>query len=157
MSFPAPFFRQFVVRPLWGMGRAGDRARTLLSLVSVGLGVGVVLAIQLANRAAIGSFQDSLIEIAGHANLSLLATNGIDESLLPRLSTLLGPDVKLSPVIESSAIIASSKEIVPALGLDVLQDSPFRDTSLPGAATSTRDFLLLLARGFLCLAVKFRR
>lgn len=134
-----------MVRPLWGMGRAGDRVRTLLSLLSVGLGVGVVLAIHLANRAAIGSFQDSLTEISGRTNLSILATNGIDEELLPQLTSLFGPNVKLSPVMESTAVVASSREIVPVLGLDVLEDSPFRDTSLAGAAPSPREFLLLLA------------
>ena len=127
------------------MGRAGDRARTLLSLLSVGLGVGVVLAIQIANRAAIGSFQDSLIEISGRANLSILGTNGIDEEILPRLTALVGADVKLSPVMESLAVVKSSREIVSVLGLDVLQDSPFRDNALAGAAPSPREFLLLLA------------
>jgi len=127
------------------MGRAGDRARTLLSLLSVGLGVGVVLAIQIANRAAIGSFQDSLIEISGRANLSILGTNRIDEEVLPRLTALVGADVKLSPVMESLAVVKSSREIVSVLGLDVLQDSPFRDNALAGAAPSPREFLLLLA------------
>ena len=82
---PAPFFLSFIVRYWVGIGRPGDRLRTLLSILSVGLGVGVVLAIQLANRSAIGSFQSSLLEIAGRSNLSIFATNGIDELLLPRL------------------------------------------------------------------------
>jgi putative ABC transport system permease protein len=145
MPFPAALFRQFIIRPLWEMGRAGDRARTLLSLLSVGLGVGVVLAIELANRAAIGSFQDSITEIAGRANLSILGTNGIDEELLPRITALLGPDTKLSPVIESSAVVASSREVVSVLGVDILEDSPFRSPRLAGATVSPRDFLLLLA------------
>jgi putative ABC transport system permease protein len=117
--------------------------RTALSLLSVALGVGVVLAIQLANRAAIGSFQDSLREVSGSTNLSILAPNGIDELLLPRLTELLGPEVKISPVLESTAIVASSREIVHVLGVDVLQDRPFRDATPSG--TSPRDFLLLLA------------
>ncbi|MBI3933144.1 MAG: ABC transporter permease [Acidobacteria bacterium] len=141
---PLTLFRQLILRPLWGMGRAGDRARTLLSLLSVGLGVGVVLAIQLANRAAIDSFQDSIVEISGRANLSILATNGIDEELLPQLTALLGPEARISPVMESTAVVASSREAVPVLGLDVLQDLPFRDTAMAGAAPSPREFLLLL-------------
>jgi putative ABC transport system permease protein len=127
------------------MGHSGDRLRTALGLLSVALGVGVVLAIQLANRAAIGSFQDSLREISGSANLSILAPNGIDERLLPRVTELLGPEVRVSPVMESTAVVASSKEIVHVLGVDVLQDRPFRSTTPAGARLSPRDFLLLLA------------
>ena len=48
-----------------GIGRAGDRLRTVLSVLAVGLGVGVVLAIQLANQSSIGSFENSLEEISG--------------------------------------------------------------------------------------------
>ena len=76
---PAPFFGPFIVRYWAGVGRPGDRLRTLLSVLSVGLGVGVVLAIHLANRSAIHSFESSLVEIAGRANLSIFGTNGIDE------------------------------------------------------------------------------
>src|SRR6266446_5576162 len=78
-------FRSFIVRPLWGGGRSGDRLRTVLSILAVGLGVGVILAIQLANRSSIGSFEASLQEISGRTNLSILGTNGFDELLLPRL------------------------------------------------------------------------
>lgn len=142
---PFQLFRQLIVRPLWQMGRGGDRARTLLSLLSVGLGVGVVLAIHLANRAAVGSFHDSITEISGRTNLSILATGGINEELLPRLTALLGPDVKLSPVMESTGVVLPGREIVSVLGLDVLQDSPFRDTAIAGATPTPREFLLLLA------------
>jgi hypothetical protein len=87
--------------------------------------VGVVLAMELASRAAIGSFQDSIAEISGRTNVSILGTNGIDEEQLPRIASLLGPDTKLSPVIESSAVVASSREVVSVLGIDILEDSPF--------------------------------
>ncbi|HWP85353.1 MAG TPA: FtsX-like permease family protein, partial [Terriglobia bacterium] len=145
MPLPLPLFRPLILRPLWGMGRPGDRARTALSLLSVGLGVGVVVAIHLANRAAIGSFQDSILEISGRANLSILATGGIDERLLPQLMTWLGPDVKIAPVVESTAVALPGREVIPVLGLDVLQDAPFRDTALAGTAAAQRDFLMLLA------------
>ena len=62
MALPLSFFWSFIVRPLWGMGRAGDRLRTILSILAVGLGVGVILAIHLANRSSIGSFETSLTE-----------------------------------------------------------------------------------------------
>jgi len=141
---PAPFFLSFIVRYWVGIGRPGDRLRTLLSILSVGLGVGVVLAIQLANRSAIGSFQSSLLEIAGRSNLSIFATNGIDELLLPRLRETLGPDVKISPVVESTAVVPATREALRVLGIDIVQDRPFRETALEGIRLSPRDFLLLL-------------
>ncbi len=126
------------------MGRPGDRLRTALSLLAIGLGVGVVLAIQLANRASIGSFQDSLRQISGRTNLTVTGTNGVDELLLPELNRLLGPEAHLSPVIESTAVAAATGQVVQVLGIDILEDSPFRDTELGGVETSPRDFLLQL-------------
>ncbi|MBF8306102.1 MAG: conserved rane protein of unknown function, partial [Acidobacteria bacterium] len=129
------------------IGRPGDRLRTLLSILSVGLGVGVVLAIHLANQSAIQSFQSSLDEIAGRANLSIFgaggSAGGIDELLLPRLRETLGPEANLSPVIESIAVVASTREVLRVLAVDIVQDRPFRETTLE-TPLSTRDFLLLL-------------
>src|SRR4051812_40223514 len=111
--------RTFILRPLWG-SRSGDRLRTILSILAVGLGVGVILAIQLANRSSIGSFESSLQEISGKTNLSIVGTNGLDELLLPKLREIVGADVKLSPVLESSAVTASTGEVLRVLGIDIL-------------------------------------
>ncbi|MBI3894407.1 MAG: FtsX-like permease family protein [Acidobacteria bacterium] len=144
MALGISFFYRFILRQLWGVARPGDRLRTALSVLAVGLGVGVILAIQLANRSAVGSFQTSLIEVAGRTNLSILAPNGVDELLLPRLTEVLGPEVKISPVIESIAVVPSTREVVRVLGIDVVQDQPFRETTLKGAPITPRNFLLLL-------------
>ncbi|MBI4442872.1 MAG: ABC transporter permease [Acidobacteria bacterium] len=144
MGFSGSFFYRFVVRFLWGIGRSGDRLRTLLSLVAIGLGVGVVLAIELANQSAIHSFQSSLLEISGRTNLSILGPHGIDEMWLPQLRQLADPDVQLSPLIESTAVIASTQEVLRVLGMDIVQDRPFRDTALRETPVSPRQFLLLL-------------
>ena len=45
-------FRRIVLRPL-----KADPIRTLISILSVALGVAVVIAIDLAGDAAVGSFQ----------------------------------------------------------------------------------------------------
>ncbi|MBI1955979.1 MAG: ABC transporter permease [Acidobacteria bacterium] len=144
MALGASFFYRFIVRHLWGVGRPGDRLRTALSILAVGLGVGVILAIQLANRSAIGSFQSSIVEIAGRTNLSILAPNGVDELLLPEMARVLGPEVKISPVIESTAVVPPTGEVVRILGIDIIQDRPFRDTTLKNIHITPRDFLLLL-------------
>ena len=145
MALPLSFFWSFIVRPLWGTGRPGDRLRTTLSILAVGLGVGVILAIHLANRSSIGSFETSLTEISGRTNLSILAPNGIDEQRLPLVAEMLGTGVKISPVMESTAMVASTQEVLRVLGIDIVQDSPFRDIVLAGESISQRDFLLLLS------------
>src|ERR1700730_6122872 len=106
--FPPSLFRSFIVRPLWSGVRTGDRLRTVLSVLAVGLGVGVILAIQLANRSSVGSFEASLQEISGRTNLSILGAGEIDEQLLPSLQKILGPRVQVSPVIEATAVEPST-------------------------------------------------
>ncbi len=140
----ASFFHSFIVRHLAGIGRPGDRLRTALSILAVGLGVGVVLAIELANRSAIQSFESSLLEIAGRANLSIFGADGMDELVLPRLRETLGPQVKISPVIEALAVVPSTRETLRVLGTDIVQDSPVRETRLGQANLTPREFLLLL-------------
>ncbi len=138
------FFHSFIVRHWAGIGRPGDRVRTLLCILTVGLGVGVVLAIQLANRSAIQSFESSLVEIAGRANLSILGAGGVDELLLPQFRETLGPEVEISPAVEAVAVVPSTRETLRILGTDILQDSQVRETRLEQAELSTREFLLLL-------------
>ena len=145
MALPLSFFWSFIVRPLWGTGRAGDRLRTTLSILAVALGVGVIVAIQLANRSSIDSFESSLTEISGRTNLSILAPNGIDEQLLPQVAEMLGTETRISPVMESTAVVASTQEVLRVLGIDIVQDSLFRDISLAGASISQRAFLSLLS------------
>lgn len=138
------FFHSFIVRHWAGIGRPGDRVRTVLAILTVGLGVGVVLAIQLANRSAIQSFESSLVEIAGRANLSIRGAGGVDELLLPRFRQTLGPQVEISPAVEGVAVVPSTRETLRILGTDILQDSPVRETHLEQAELSPREFLLLL-------------
>src|ERR1035437_6068564 len=120
-------FRGFILRSMLGIGRAGDRLRTVLSVLAVGLGVGVVLAIQLANQSSIGSFENSLEEISGKTNLTITGANGVDELLLPRLQALAGRDPRLSPVVEGTAAVAASGEVIRVLGIDILEDRSFRE------------------------------
>ena len=137
-------FRSFIFRPLCSGRRTGDRLRTVLSILAVGLGVGVILAIQLANRSSIGSFEASLQTISGRTNLSILGAGGIDELLLPRLQGILGPAVKVSPVLESTAVVPATGEVIRVLGIDIVQDKAFRDMPLLQKSPTERDSLLML-------------
>ena len=107
-------FQRLILRPL-----AGEKLRTALTMFSVSLGVGVVIAIELAGEAATGSFRSSMETLAGKAALEITSTGGIDESLLARLARLPFP-LRFLPRLESYAVIAETGATVPLIGLDLL-------------------------------------
>ena len=84
----------FIVRPL-----RRDLVRTILTIVSVALGVAVVIAIELAGEAAVGSFRSSLETLLGKTDLQITANGGVDETWVARLATL-PRNMRLAPVIE---------------------------------------------------------
>ena len=92
--------RSFVLRPL-----RRDRARTVLTVLSIGLGVAVVIAIDLAGDAATGSFQSSLTSLLGKVDFEITANGGVDERVLAQL-TALPINARFSPVIEQPVVIA---------------------------------------------------
>jgi len=60
--------------------------RTLLTFLGIILGVGVIVAIAMVNRALTGSFQSTIEQIAGKAVLQVSnGESGITESLFPAI------------------------------------------------------------------------
>ena len=98
-------FRRLVLRPL---GR--DRLRTALSILSVALGVGVVVAIDLAGEAAAGSFRASLTTLVGATDLEIFANGGIDERIMARLEALPVP-ARFSPVVGLARLKCTKKRV----------------------------------------------
>ncbi len=111
-------FCRIYLRPL-----ARQPLRTALAAFAVALGVAVVLAIDLAGRAAAGSFHSSLQTLVGNADLEVTAAGGVPGAVLGRLATLPYP-LKLDPRIEGSAIIAGAGENVTVIGLDFIAHAP---------------------------------
>ncbi len=63
-----------------------NRLRSAVTLVAVGLGVAIVLAIDLANATAVRSFSASVNLVASHVNLQVLGIGrGFDERALLRV------------------------------------------------------------------------
>ena len=145
MDFRLRLFRSFILRPLWN-----DILRTVLSVVAVALGIGAVVAIQLANRSAISSFQESVTEISGRANLSITAMVPFDEQLLPVVYNAFAgqqAEVEIAPVVEGVAVEPRFGEALEILAVDLATDRAVRDIVTEGAAEgrpTTRDLLLLL-------------
>ena len=61
-----------------------ERARSLLTVVGVALGVAVFVAVRLASHSALASFSDTVDAVAGRSNLQVAgSTEGFDERVLP--------------------------------------------------------------------------
>src|SRR5580700_4774570 len=105
--------RTLILRPL-----IRDPLRTALTILAVALGVGVVVAIDLAGDAATGSFESSLETLAGKTDLEISANGRIDEQWIGRLAAL-PVNARFAPVIEAQADI-SGAGAVPFYGLDFL-------------------------------------
>lgn len=129
--------QRFIVRHL-----KHNLARTLLTILGIGLGVGVILAINLANGAALHQFREGVDIVAGKANLEVRATNApdIDERLIEKLMPLRRYGVRYAPVIDQIGIVRQepSPEIVQVLGLDMFGDADFRSLALAPLPTNEK-------------------
>ena len=157
-------FRAFIVRPL-----RRRPLRTGATIASLAVGVGVVVAIQLANASSVSGFRTALNAMAGRTSLEITADGGsVDETRLAdmewlreygRVSPAIDADVLLAIPGDPTVAMAASRperpsdsfaavETVRLLGIDILRDRPFRDYPLIDDArdgtelnVSTDDFL----------------
>jgi putative ABC transport system permease protein len=93
-----------------------------LSVAAVALGVGVVVAIELAGRAAAGSFSSSLATLTGATDLEISANGGIDELWMGKLATLPW-NVHFIPVLERE-ITLDGAGVVTLYGVDPFSQPP---------------------------------
>src|SRR5215472_4736852 len=92
---PMKLLRTLILRPL-----RRDRLRTALTILAVALGVGVVVAVDLAGDAATGSFQSSMETLTGKTDFEILANGGVDETWIGRLAAL-PVNARFAPAIET--------------------------------------------------------
>ena len=124
-------FLRLVVRPLWR-----EPMRTSLTTLAVALGVGVVIAIDLAGQSAAGSFHSALESLAGKSDIEITATGGLDETLLGRLVRLPYP-LMFTPRIEDFASINGKGEALLFIGIDLIGNNgeePFNERNDPETA-----------------------
>ena len=154
-------FRLLILRDL-----LAQRVRTTTTIAGIALGIGVLLAIQLAAAAAQRGFEHGVENLAGRAALEITqAPMGIDERRLPELAWLqeLG---QVTPIVEGSAVFTGAdgmSQVLTVFGIDILTDAAFRDYAFAafadgqsrgtanaagagdaGRERSTRDILSLL-------------
>jgi putative ABC transport system permease protein len=148
-------FKQFILRSL-----ARERVRSGITALGISLGVGVMIAIRLANLSALESFRTATESIAGETSLQVTGTAGrFDERLLKDIGWLRDYG-RVSPVVEGYAMLdpsggegaerVPSGEFLQVLGVDVLSDRALRSyrlLRLTGDASdpTLREFQLLLA------------
>lgn len=113
-------FHRLIVRPL-----AKEPLRTLLTALAVGVGVAVVLAIEMAGEAAAGSFHSTLETLAGDADLEVTGTGGVPAAALAALATAPYA-LEIRPRIEDYAIVSATRRTVALIGVDVLSYSGAR-------------------------------
>jgi putative ABC transport system permease protein len=110
-------FYRLMVRPLFR-----EPVRTALTVFAIALGVAVVLAIDLAGNAAAGSFRSSMETLSGDNNLEITASGGIAENLVGTLAGLPYP-LRVSPRMESFAVLPDTKQTLPLIGIDLIAEA----------------------------------
>ena len=109
-------FYRLMMRPLFH-----EPVRLGLMVLAVGLGVAVVLAIELAGNAAAGSFHSSMESLAGDNDLEVVASGGVPEAVVATLVTQPYP-LRLSPRMEDFAVDVRTRETLPLIGVDLIAE-----------------------------------
>lgn len=133
-------FARLILRPL-----RTEPVRTLLTVLSVALGIAVVLAIELASDAAAGSFRSSLETVAGEADYEVTAVGGLDERLYAQLSTL-PIAIRVRPRLEDHAVMLETKQTMPLIGVDLVAHA-LDGTSTLGPVSEHGELILASASG----------
>ncbi len=133
-------FQRLILRPV-----LRDRMRSGLTVLTVGLGVAVVLAIELAGEAAAGSFRSSVETLVGDADLEVTAPGGISPDVYRTLATLPHA-LRLKARIEDYAVIGDTSEVVPFLGVDMIADA-LEGVASSASGTSVQD-AIWVSEGF---------
>ncbi len=103
--------------------------RTLLTVLGIALGVGILLAINLANHTALAQFQDSLNRVSGATTMEIHSPLGVlDERLLEGIAPViesLNIDT-WGPVLEETVLLQKTQQPATLLSVDLTQS---RDNS----------------------------
>ena len=99
----------------------------LLNILSVGLGVAVYLATQIANQSANRAFAASVDLVAGKAELEITAPAGhLPETVVPRIATVPGVSAATPLINGFVALRDFPGDYLEILGIDVFTNEPFR-------------------------------
>lgn len=120
----------------------GRKGRAFMTLAGIALGVTMVVAVLLLNKAILGSYENLLTAAAGRADLQVSATTGFgfDERLLAAVRETAGVGAA-APVISSGAPVFAGDRQAGATfyGIDVELDQKVRDYRLTAGRLPAAD------------------
>ncbi|MGZ9130252.1 MAG: ABC transporter permease, partial [Candidatus Binatia bacterium] len=109
------------------------RLRTLLTFLGMALGVAVIVAIALVNRALTTSFQSTIEQIAGKAVLQISnSESGMAEAVLPLVRDTEGVLDVAAAVDGFLPVSGARAERLYIYGVDLLTDFTMRDHQFAG-------------------------
>lgn len=106
---------------LIGRPMLGEPVRTAVTTLCVGIGVAVVVAIDLAGEASAGSFRSSMESLQGRASYEINQVGGIPNTVFGELSRIREP-LRFVARVEGYAAYPASGERLPLFGVDVIGD-----------------------------------
>src|SRR5574341_55005 len=124
-----------------------QKARTIIAMLGIALGVATIVAIDIVNASVLRSFEDSINHITGKAVLQVTdGESGFPESLLERVQNVPGVEYAV-PVIQTNALFSGgSRRSFMILGVDALQDHYVRSYKLSDESADIPDPLLFFAK-----------
>jgi putative ABC transport system permease protein len=133
------------------------RWQLALALLGVALGVGVVVAVDVATSSARRAFDLSTEAVSGRTTHEILGgPDGIADSIYVRLRSTLSADVTVAPIIERYVRLPAHGRVLRLLGVDPFAEAPFRaffgSARLPGGGGNAFDIGVLLTTRAIVLA-----
>src|ERR1700682_4430768 len=100
---------------------AQNKARSILSVLAIALGVALGYAVQLVTGAAVNELALGVQFLSGDADLQVRGPrSGFDEAVYPELARL--PEVAVaSPVVEVDAKLADRGDVLKIIGIDAFR------------------------------------
>ena len=112
---------------------ASEPVRTAVTILCVGIGVAVVVAIDLAGEASARSFRSSMESLQGSASYEISQLGGVPDTVFGELAAIREP-VRFYARVEGYAAQPGTDERIPLFGVDVVGDEALRgglEGSLP--------------------------
>src|ERR1044072_1112940 len=143
-------FRRFIIRAL-----AREKLRSGFTMLGISLGIGVMIAIRLANMSALDSFKTATQSIAGETTIQISGAAGrFDETKLNELGWLRQYG-QISPVIEGYALaktgsqqstVSSQQDESDATNKDAIskQVAAAQSSALSPQSSDSREFVHIL-------------
>jgi len=148
---------RFLLRTLSLSYLTRHKAKMLLTVLGVVVGVATFTAIRGAKGALLSGLKQTIDKLAGKAQLQIVSEGGVPEELQERIRDVPGVRAQ-SPVIEqiSTVLLGNPYRVSPALpahgesvlilGVDLLGDREMRDYGFEGQDADLDDPLLFLAQ-----------